>query len=100
VRGDEFLGRACQTVPEMPPVRNLCRGGKRATDRLGMGGRAVTHDDLHAGMLSDPCCESVGLAIRQHVNPFVSSRVDHDAGIPVTTAQREVVHAQHGWDWP
>jgi hypothetical protein len=59
------LGEIAQ---EMKPISNLCSGGgslPRAVGIVGIGGRAITRDDLHPRMLLEPLRQRVALAVRQ-----------------------------------
>jgi hypothetical protein len=95
VGGHRLLGHLGQAVPQTPPVRRLPGGGQSPADGFGIGGRPITHDDLHAGMLTQPVRQGVGLAVGQNVDALVGIGIDHDTGIPVTTQKREIVDTEH-----
>lgn len=84
-----------QVVPHMPPVADLHRVRQGSPDRLSVGCRAVTAHDLDARMLAQPRLQGVGRAAGQHVDPFMGLGIDDHGGIPVPSAQREVVDADH-----
>ena len=58
-------------------------------------GRAVTGDDLHAGMLLKPGRNRFGGAVGQQIDRPMGLVVDQDGAVHATTTQREIVDAEH-----
>lgn len=84
------LAQGCfaQVVPQMPAVSDLHRVGQSAADRLRIGGRSVTADDLDVRMPAQPRFEGVGGAVGQHLDPLMGLSVDHHSGVAVPMRRR------------
>jgi hypothetical protein len=88
----DFLRRGLgQQVPQVPAVAALHRVRQCAPDGLPVGARAVTGDDLDAGVLAEPVLDDAGGASFQHVDAPAGLGVDEDSRVGKAASQREIV---------
>jgi len=95
VRGDLPEDGLAQAVPQVPAVTGLDRAGQGTADRLAVGAGPVPAYDLHAGVNAQPRLRHAGGPARQDIDALPGLGVDHDGGVVVAAAQREVIDAQH-----
>src|SRR6266508_969452 len=62
VAGNAALGRLGQVLPQVEPVGDLPGVGGAQAGAFGVGSRAVSADDLHAGVAGQPLGQRRGLA--------------------------------------
>lgn len=82
-------------LPQMKSVDHLDCGGGADSSALRVGARSVSTNDLHAWVIGQPHGRRSGVAGREHVDHSMGFAAGQDGGIGLSTADREVVHAQH-----
>jgi hypothetical protein len=95
VRADEFLHGLPEVAPEMPPVHHLQRLRRTGARGLGIGACTVPAQDFDLGVGGQPLGQWPGLPAVQHVDGAPGFQIHDDRGVPVPSAQREVVHRHH-----
>jgi hypothetical protein len=91
----DALDRLTQVGPQMPSVSYLDRFRSASARALGVGPRAVPANDLHPGMVAQPVGQHLRRALLDQINRAVGEDVDQDGAIGLTTADREIVDAEH-----
>ena len=79
----------------MPAVRDLHRRWGPLPHAIGISPGPVASDDLHAGMLTQPRGQGLGLAVGQQVDNRVALQVDQDGAVAVATAPGPIVDGNH-----
>ena len=83
-----------QVLQQVEAVRDLHRVRRAVTAALGIRARAVTGNHLDAGVLAQPSCKGICLAVGQQRYRPAPLEVDQHGAIRVPLKQRPVVHAQ------
>lgn len=86
MRDEHLLQRFPQILQEMKAVGDL-RGCRSPLPRaLGIGGRAITRNDLDSRMLAQPLGQSLGRALRQQRNRVAALQVNQHGAIALAFA--------------
>jgi len=95
---DHGANGVAEIAQEVPAIRHLdCIGGTLA-DAVCIRARTVTGDDLDPGVLTQPHCECLGLAVWQEFHDRVAFEIDEDGAVAVPSPPRPVVHPKNLWD--
>nr|WP_228567015.1 hypothetical protein [Nocardia sp. SYP-A9097] len=82
----------------MPAIGDLHRVRCSGSGALGVGAGAVTADDLHSRVGSQPGREGVSGPVVQDLDRAAGLHVDQDRSVVVPATQGEVVDTQHPRD--
>jgi len=80
---------------QVPAIRDLRRRRRSRTRSLGIGPRAVTADDSHARMGSEPIPHRCRRAAGQQVDDAPPLQVAHDGAVGPAASLRPIVDAHH-----
>lgn len=81
-----------EVAQQTPAVGHLDRVRRALADAVSIGTRTVAGDDLGPGMPTKPCCEGLGLAVRQEVHNLVTLQVDEDGALAVCSSPGAIIH--------
>src|SRR6266542_3549914 len=95
VAGNAALGRLGQVLPQVEPVGDLHGVGGAQAGAFGVGSRAVSADDLHAGVAGQPLGQRRGLAAGEQFDRCAGLAVGQPRAVALATLDREVVHAEN-----
>jgi hypothetical protein len=95
VAGNAALGRLGQVLPQVEPVGDLHGVGGAQAGAFGVGSRAVSANDLHAGVAGQPLGQRRGLAAGEQFDRCAGLAVGQHRAVDLATLDRKVVHAQH-----
>ena len=93
---DGLLHRLGEVLPQVEPVGDLHRGGRRLPGGPGVGAAPVPADHLDAGMGAQPVREGLRLPVRQHVNKAVAVHIHQHGRVRMALALGDIIDAQHG----
>ena len=98
VPGHRLFDVPGEVVIQVPAVSDLDRVRGALPCAVGVGAGPVPADHLGSGVLAQPVCEGVRLAVVQQVHRLAGLRVDQDGAVVPAAAEREIIHAQdlHG----
>ena len=85
--------RVAKVAQKVPPVRNLDGLGCAGANAVGVSTRAVSRDDLDAGMTVQPRSDRLRVAIGQHVDRTVALEIDDERAVALSSAPSPVVDA-------
>lgn len=92
---DGLLDRLAQIHPEVKPVSDLHRVRGALPGSFAIAAGPIPADDLDLGMLPQPGCETVAIAVVEHLDRAVGGHVDEHGAVVAASPEREVVDAQH-----
>ena len=76
-RGDLLASSLAQAVPQMPLIADLDRiGANPPANGFGIRAETIAADHFNTGGLPKRCLQGVSVAVRQHVHPPASLRID------------------------
>ena len=94
MRGHLFQDGLAQAVPQVPAVAGLDSAGQGPPDCLAVGAGPVPAYHFDSPVTAQPRLHHISGAAGHDVDPLPGLGVDHDRGVIVAAAQREV-DAQH-----
>jgi hypothetical protein len=95
VAGNAALRRLGQVLPQVEPVGDLHGVGGAQAGAFGVGSRAVSADDLHAGEAGQPLGQRRGLAAGEQFDRCAGLAVGQHRAVDLATLDRGVVHTEH-----
>ena len=98
VPGHRLFGVPGEVVIQVPAVSDLDRVRGALPCAVGVGAGPVPADHLGSGVLAQPVCEGIRLAVAQQVHRLAGLRVDQDGSVVPAAAEREIIDPQglHG----
>ena len=78
---DHGADGVAEVAQQVPPAGHLNRTGRTLADAVCIGARTVASDDLDPGVLTQPRCKCLGLAVWQEFHDRVAFKVDEDGAV-------------------
>ena len=94
---DQGANGVAEVAQQAPPIGHLERVRGTLTDAVCIRARTVSGDDLDPGVLTQPHCECLGLAVWQEFHDRVALEIDEDGAVAMPSPPRPVVHAENLW---